>query len=247
MSSSYVFGNAPQLLELTQRERSLLDESPYVAVLNDFPPHWRILGFRPTVWIVGDCFNTICRSLLRSRAGAISHDTSLFERLKTLFICPQTLDGGDAEFRTLMADLPAMLPGVTIRFYHRGHWEDMHQPVAATFEQAMVHAGSTLSDAINIMAIQNPHEPVRIAGCPYRGPHGYFYETSEYENSEDAVFLSEKSRRLMWDSFADMRRQGIDIIDCNKSHGEPIPAELRLPQGTLFPKKSLFTRFFRGL
>ncbi len=244
MPASYVFGNAPALLELTNRERKLLDASPQVAVLNDFPPHWRIAGFRPTVWVVGDCFNMQCRMLFRERMEAASKDSALFERLHTLFLCPETLDGNEADMQELLASIASFMPTVTVRLYRRGNWEAKHQTVATNFNQTMVHAGSTLTDAINLMAIQNPGEPVRIAGCPYQGRHGYFYETSAYENTEEAIFLSAKSRLLMWESFADMRAQGIDLIDCNSVHGADIPPELRLPRDTLFPKEGLFARFF---
>lgn len=243
MHTSYVFGNSPHLLQLTARERTRLDQSPSVAVLNGFPPHWRLAGFRPTVWIVGDCYDAFCRDLLRERMTAAAKDPALFQRLHTLFLCPETLDGGEADMKALIHSIRSVMPTVTVRLYNRGHWEDTHQTIATAFDQPMLHRGSSLTDAINIMALLNPNQPVRIAGCPYKGPQGYFYETPAFETTEDALALSAKSRLLMWDAFVDMRRQGIYLLDCNRHHGGRIPPALRLPRARLFPEDSFFARF----
>lgn len=175
--------------------------------------------------------------------ASAAKDPALFERLHTLFLCPETLDGGEADMKALIYSIRSVMPKVTVRLYNRGQWEDIHQTIATTFDQPIVHRGSSLTDAINIMALLNPDQPVRIAGCPYKGPQGYFYETPAFETTEDALALSAKSRLLMWDAFVDMRRQGIDLLDCNRHHGQRIPPALRLPRARLFPEDSFFARF----
>jgi len=231
-SHSYVLGNATTLLALTPEERKRLDQEEQVFTLNFFPQHWRMIGFRPTVWVIGDAFNPEGRGIFQSLIKSILRDRKLQERLRHIFISSEMHDDAHGVVEQMVEEAKLQLPAITFHFYDRGDWEDTTQHAARSLGERILHLGSTTTDVVNLAALMNPGGQVRLAGCTYLDQDGYFYATAPVLPANLA--LNQHSRRLQWEGFTQLRRDGIDLVDCGPPHAVPLPPELALPREPLF-------------
>ena len=231
MSRSYVIGNSWQIRQLTHAERAALDEEPWVFACNLFPSNWRMAGFRPSVWVMGDTETAECQSLLRKELDAIRSDDHFRQRLKHIFICAESPEAREIVEKS----------GLPITLYRRGHSLQEGQQLAREISEQVYHHISTLTDLVNFAWILNPQEEVRLYGCQYLTGPGHFY-SPEY-NLRDRL-LTRLPRfchelldhrfcgftTLLWQALADLRRQGVDLIDSNRAHGHRLPIDCQLPR-----------------
>lgn len=220
MADSWVFGNSWQLNDLTAEERRRMDEEPWVFVCNLFPSFWRLLNFRPTVWVFGDTKRRLTCGILSDQLTAIHGDEHLQERLKHRFICAES-----ERAEKLLEACP-----IEHTLYRRGPARVRKQTKSDRLDGTIYHYASTLTDVVNLAWLLNPGQVVRLCGCQYSTSAGHFYDQPESEvTAEFQKFVTG-----LWEGLSDLRRQGINVIDCNLKHGSTIPDELRLPRELVF-------------
>lgn len=235
LQPSYVLGNSWQLHELNAGERAALDRAPFVCVCNLFPEHWRRIGFRPTVWVMGDTYNPPGCDVLARQLAVIRDDHELRSRLRHIFVCIES-----APAREIVAH-----SGLPVTLYRRGDWTRRGQVLARNLDETIYHYGSTLTDVVNLALILNPRGEVRLAGCQYGTRSGHFYHSDEAHDESPPIFPLVVRR--MWEGISDLRCSGVPLIDCNHAHGPEMPEEFHLPRGLLFPAHSTeFLTFTAG-
>ena len=227
--TSYVIGNSWQLKSLNDEQKMRLDSEPWVLCCNRFMSNWREAGFRPTVWVYGDTragrnvSQEIITESFRQELNAIEQDEELHERLQYIFIC---LESDVA--REILKEYKFPVP-VTI--YQRYGWTDPNQKLANNLKDRIFHYGGTLTDVINIANIL-VGGIIKISGCQYMTRWGHFYDEPHGDEEFLPIPQSEMANKL-WTGLSIMRNYGINIIDCNFEHGQPIPEKYRLETGRL--------------
>jgi hypothetical protein len=227
---AYVVGNSWQLQMLTKKNRKRLDSEPWVMCCNRFLSNWRQIGFRPTVWVYGDtgagknieqqkinlCF--------RQELDAIRDDKELQEKLQYIFICIESEDAVE-----ILKEYEFHVP---ITYYKRSDWLTGGQGLAYNLNHKIFHYGSTLTDVVNIAHIL-VGGVIKITGCQYMTRWGHFYDEPKTDEQMLPVPQSEMADRL-WVGLAQLRNQGVVLLDCNFEHGKPVPEQWRLPRAQLF-------------
>ena len=216
-SASFVIGSSWQLKQLSVDERDFLDRAPFVLVCNRFPEHWRKVGFRPTLWAMGDTDGPEGCAVLKEQLTAIRQDSELRERLRHLWVC---CESPQAHSIVAECELPVTL-------YRRGNWTHRDQQLATIPDETIYHFGSTLTNLVNLALILNPGREVRITGCQHGRRCGHFYDDGQ--ESVHALTTFGYVVQRMWQAFADLQRRGTRIVDCNFEH-EELPGEFRLPR-----------------
>jgi len=221
LGPSYVLGNSWQLKYLTLAERKHLDRAPWVFCVNHFPEHWRLLGFRPTCWMLLDTHTPQMCALLRRQLDVIRSDTLLRSRLLRLFVSETAAlpeirriveqSGLPVSWFTTHCSLPVVLRGMSWR-----------QP-----PYSLYHHASVLTAAAHLACILNPGAEVRLAGCQYLTRPGYFYDI-DHGRIAWPGYLDVTCGQ--WAGFSNLRNCGADLIDCNLEHGDVVPAHLVLPR-----------------
>lgn len=220
---SYVIGNSWQLNSLSDDEKAALDQEPFVFVCNLFPQHWKHLGFRPTVWAMGDTYNPPGCEILSRQLDAIREDEVLRARLRHMFVCIESPAAKDIVAKSTLR----------VTLYSRGDWTRREQKLATSLDETIYHFGSTLTDVVNLALILNPGNEVRLIGCQYGNRSGHFYNSQTGTTSNHHNFPVVVNR--MWQGFSDMARAGVELFDCNGEHSPEMPEEYRLPRKLLFP------------
>jgi len=203
---SYCLGNSRQLLQLTDEERAFLNTRQWVFACNNFPSHWRILGFAPTVWVYGDNHSLGCVADLAKELAAIAGDEDFQSRLRLAFY--------GLENCAVQADDAVAKSGVQAIGYRRGHWSDTGQKPARMGEP-IFHHGTTFTDLINFAAIFNPGQEIRILGAQWNHPEddcGHFYEPMQPNWRANRVIS-------IWPGIAMLAKAGLPIVDCHTRHG----------------------------
>lgn len=227
MAPSYVCGSSWQINLLSTAERRRLDREPWVFCCNWFPVYWRRAMFRPSAWCFGDTHYPQMISIGERIVAAWSQDAELLERMRHRFLCLKVRIEAEAEAR--LGQTPATR-------YSRGNPRDFSQRVARNLDERIAMFGSTLSDAVNLAAICNPGEEVRVLGCQYSMRFQHFYDAKPRrfdppEGPANATFMAGFLWRI-WRGFDEFRRQGVDVIDCCPFHDEAPPFDI--------PRKGLF-------
>jgi hypothetical protein len=223
-SPSYVVGSAYTLLDLSEEERAHLDRAEWVFCCNSFLSNWRLVGFRPSVWVWGDTDRRDLIDQFRRELETISDDPDLHDRPRLRFAAVET------ERRSL--ELACRDHGWEVQFYRRGQpWERGQEP-AETLGGQIYHYGSTLTDMVNIAWILNPGQPIKILGNPHGGHLGHFYDPDHRVSYPRINQFWRCVVDAMWTGLGDLHEAGLKIVDCNDSHPKTLPASAqRIPHG----------------
>jgi len=227
---AYVIGNSWQLTQLTERERKRLDHEPFVFCCNAFLSNWRMIGFRPTYWCFGDTraglnvSENAVLELFKRELNTAQNDVELRNRIHTHFVCLESQRAVE------------IMRGVNIRHYifNRHDWLDQSQKPAQKLGEKIFHFGSTLTDLVNFAWIVTGGLPIKIVGCQYDTRWGHFYGDQHGVVESMLPVGQPKMCDLLWTGLSMLRDSGVEIIDCNTSHGSPIPQKWALPRSTLF-------------
>ncbi len=223
--SSYVIGNSYSLANLSEAERRHLDTEPWVFGLNSFLSHWKVAGFRPSVWIWGDNNSATNVREFGCECKAWSEDWSLVERITHAFAAKEDFP----------AEALAMARqwGVPVKWYRRGQPWHLGQALATNRTDLIYHCGSTLTNAVNFAWLLNPGQPICIIGNEWGDGFGHFWEGKVDRCRGRRLAFWRNVKEYMWAGLRELHdRDGLPIIDCNE-HPEPLPDELRLPVGRL--------------
>jgi hypothetical protein len=215
-NGSFVIGSSPALLNLSQEVRARLDAAPFVMALNLFPAYWRLAGFRPSAWVLGDIEHCGEDATVRDVFGRVALDSELHARMKTLFV--------GVPLSAQMSE-KAAVAGLRVFVYRRHRADDRDQRPAQDREtDPIYHYGSSLTDAVNLARLMNPGEPIYLYGNePGGGEH--FYAVGN-----DPAKVDGHCKMLMWQGLARLRRYFFyPIIDCNR-HTQPVPADWPFPR-----------------
>lgn len=223
MAVSYVLGNAWQLNWLSAEDRARLNQEPYVFCCNFFVEHWRKIGIRPTAFVFGDAFDEGSCEMLRTCLTAIEADAELRERLKHFFVC---LESEFGRVRIEESRLP-------IQYFLREHLPCSKTKVGRSFDEPMFHYCSTFTEMVNVAWVLNRGQEIRIVGIPHATCMEHFYDPTLPADPmlDDGFGLY---TGMWWSALGEMRRQGVNIVDCNFQHGKPLPEHAVLPTGKLF-------------
>jgi len=217
MSASIVVGNSWQLSQINEEDRVFLDSEPYVFCCNEFLEHWRLIGFRPTVWMMGDCFNHEICIEMRTQLKVLNTDHVLRERLKHYYLCLESERAANI----------AREVGAPVTLYTRGWYENLHQRLAKNIFEPLYHL-NTMMDLINMALIMNPTGEIRLIGCQRGLGTGHFYDGGKRTTEQEQF-----PEILMWDALAKLYRQSVPLVDCNPEHSALIPDIYNVPRGTL--------------
>jgi len=224
--ASYVVGNSRALLELSIDDVFRLDREPWVFACNHFLAHWKIVGFRPSVWLWGDNQHAKCVEWAAEQFRAWVVDPALQARTTRLFAAVEEYP------REL--ELAVQHYAVPVRLLRRGQPWQREQTPASRLEEPIYHHGSTLTDLVNMAWILNPGEEIRVIGNEYDGPFGHFYDPGavNYADERAGEFWG-AVQAAMWTGLGDLRHlHGLPILDCNPSHGRQPPGDV--PRAPLF-------------
>lgn len=215
---SFVIGNSWEVSELTPQEKNVLDTAPWVFTCNGFLEHWKMSGFRPTVWMMGDTVDGDDHSceMMSRQIFTIRHDRELQQRLRSIYVCVES------EFARKLA----VKGNVPITFYRRGEHVDFNQVWAKNFYEPLYHL-NTFMDMLNAASILNPGNQIRVFGCQ-RGNCEHFYTgRTNLENSDWFPDIR------MWEAFAQLHSHTIQLVDCNRRHSTAIEDVYQIPTGSI--------------
>lgn len=227
MPASYAMGNSWQLNWLSRADRERLDQEPWVFCCSRYPQHWRIIGVRPTVAVVGDSVTPDDLALMEDQFQAILRDDVLRQRLRLVFACAES-----PEAEQLIAAYIDRVPGLCRYVRPRMARLDA-MAVATRLDQPIWHYCTTYSDMLNIAWLLNTGREIRMIGNQFGTAPGHFEQGVPAFPTQTTEFIHGASR-LWWDGFVELFERGVDLVDCNFMHTEPVPAFMKIPRTGLF-------------